>query len=320
MKKALCLILALGLFLLSSCAPKKENLTGDVTMPKPLNEKTFQDTLKLTTLDSSMDINIEDIQKLGFNKCILQTQGLRIDDGNFRTNFTRKKNLNRQIAQLEEADISYYIEITSGPGVSHNRENLSLYDEPDNIVFFAQMIKEIIEMNKDNSHFSGIILSIGSNKISSETYYETLNKISNKVLNDYDVPLIFTLEPTYFESKNALLPLEYFDNKDIGFNIDMNFICENYPGTAKFVESDISLSKNYILEKLLNIKDKNDKKDRTILISLKCPWDKGCSVLIKDVFEIMKMVGFKFSLSYANTDNEYDFSTNQDIINILNKY
>ncbi|KMT22858.1 hypothetical protein [Clostridium cylindrosporum] len=319
MKKVLLLVIALGVILLSSCSPKKENLTGDVTVPKPLNEKTFQDTLKLTKLDSSMDINPEDIRSIGFNRVIIKTQGLRIDSGNYKTDFKRKNKLMKQTALLEEADISYYIEITTGPGISNDGKNLSLFTKGDNMVFFAQMVKEIIEMNKDNTHFSGIILSVGNTKIHNDTYYKTLNEISNRVLKSYDVPLLISLDPMYFESNNTSLPLEYFDNPKVGFNIDMNFKCDKYPGKAKFNDSEIELSKNRILEKLIAIKDSN-KNSRKILLSLKCPWSEECSVLVKDIFEIMKMVGFEFSLSYSNTNNEFDFSNNKNIITILNKY
>lgn len=317
MKKLLVFMVAIVMIIMSSCAPKKENLTGDVKVPKPLNEKTFENNLTLTKLDSSKDINIEDIKSLGFKECILESTGLRIDSGNFKTDFKRKNKLLKQTSLLEKENIPYYIEVTSGPGVSPDRKNLSLYENQDNIVYFAQMINEIISMQKENSNFNGIIINIASNNISDEVYYNTLNKIINKVNSDKEI--IITLCPLYFNSKDPVLPTEYFDKKNIGFNINMDIICENYPGNAKLNGLDVSLSKNTILENLVNIKNLITP-DTKVIVSVKCSWSSGFNVLLKDIFEIMKIINFDFAFSYSNTDDEYDFSNNQSIVNILNKY
>lgn len=313
MKKVSIIVVAIITLLLSSCAPKSEPLTGDVQVPKPLNEKNFEDTPVLTKLDSSLEISPKKILSLGFSKCILESHGVRIDNGNFKTDFTVKKNLNKQTKLLEESSIPYYIEVTSGPGISHDRTNLSLYNNPDHVIFFAQMLREMISMNSDNLSFKGIILNIGDSSIDNDVYYNTLNEIANRV-DQGSTQLILTLDPLFYESDAKSLPLEYFDKDNIGFNISMNFSFKSYPGDAKFNHDLIPLSKNRILEKLMNIKNSDKKsKNREIIVSLKCPWASGSNVLAKDISEIMKIIDFQFSFSYSNTENEFDYSEDKTL-------
>lgn len=321
MKKLLLIVLALGVLILSSCTPKKENLTGEIIVPRPLIENTSNNTFNLTKLDASKDIVANDIHSLGFSRCIIESKGLRYDNNTFKTDFKAKRQLQKTTKLLEESDIAYYIEITSGPGISPDRKNLSLFTNKDNIVFFTQMVKETIDMNKDNPHFNGIILTLSSKDIQNDVYYKTLNKIVNRITNVYDTPITISLDSGFFTSKDPSLPLDYFDNPDISFNVNMDFRCDTYPGTATFNSVDIPLSKNQILEKLIDMKESyGNNSSRKLMFSLKCPWNEGSPILLKDLFEIMKIVKFEFSLSYSNSKNEYDFTNNKDIVDILNKY
>lgn len=321
MKKGLIFLTLIIILTLVSCSPKKENLTGDVPLPKPFNEKSFVDSLRLIKLNSAMDIVPENLYDLGFDRCILQTEGIRIDNDNFRTNFTSKNNLTDKVALLEENNISYYIEVMSGPGISLDRSNSSLYTDKDNIVFFSQMLREIIESNKNNPKFQGIILNIGVNTLDNDIYYNTLKDISERILKDYKIPLILTLDSHYFESDDVDIPATYFEGLDVGFNVDMSFDGKAYPGDVIFNEEKVSLSKNKILNKLLKIKEFNLKNDaRQIFISLQCPWKSGGDILVKDIIEIMQMVDFEFIFSYGNSNDKFDLLLDKNITNILNKY
>lgn len=321
MKKIIFFVIFVILLTLISCAPKKENLTGDVQVTKPLNEKTFQYSPKLLKLDSSKDVLPDNIKSLGFNKCVIQSEGIRIDNNKFQTNNVRKNNLRKQTTLLEEKKIPYYIEVISGPGISTDRKNLSLYTNKDNVVFFSQMIKETVDMHKNSPHFRGIILSIGSSSINKDVYYDTLKKISDRVSKASNVPFILTLHSSYIESEDNDLPLDYFTNLNVGFNIDMSLNFHKYPGNMTVNNKEVSISKNTILEKLIKTKKSNTEDNkRQVMVSLKYPWESEGTVLLKDIFEIMQMIDFDFSFSYGNTKDSFDFSGNKDINAIFSKY
>lgn len=321
MRKRIILLVLFVACTLVSCSPKKENLTGDIKLPKPLNEKSFEDSLKLVKLNSNMDVYPEEIKSLGFDRCVLKSEGIRIDSGNFRTDFTKKKNLDRKVSILEENSLPYTIEITSGPGLSDDRNNTSLYTDKDNIVFFSQMLKELIENHNANPNFEGVMLSIGVNGLNKDVYYNTLKEIITRIRETYDVPILITLDSFYFQDEEATLPTEYFKDLDVGFNMEMSFDGKSYPGKVTLNDEEMDLSKNKILSRLLKTKEYNLKNDKNrIIVSVKCPWESGGDILIKDIFEIMHMVDFEFNFSYGNTKDKFDFSLDKNVENTLYKY
>ncbi|MEG2538708.1 MAG: hypothetical protein RSA01_03860, partial [Clostridium sp.] len=207
----------------------------------------------------------------------------------------------------------------SGPGISKNRTNISLYNNRDNIVFFSQMVRETIKLNENNPYFSGIILNIKPNNINEKAYYETLKGITDRIIKDYSYPIFITLDGNFLSSENAKLPNNIFTSELIGYNVDMSIDCDSYPGKGTINGVEGSISKNSILDKLINIKQ-SEEDSTNFMVSYKSKWNDNCDVLIKDIFEIMKMLGFQFNLSYSNTNNEYDFTNHKNILNIIQKF
>ncbi|MEF9953096.1 MAG: hypothetical protein RR840_00970 [Clostridium sp.] len=319
MRKISLILLALLLVLLSSCTPKKENLTGEVTVPKPLTENTLGGSFKLTKLDGSLPVTLDNINKIGFSKAILQVEGVREHSGNYKTNFKNKNALQKNLKLFSDEKIPYYIEIVSGPGLSSDRSIDNLYSDPNSVVYFAQMVRETIELNNDNDYFNGIILSLGIKDLNDNVYFNTLKGIVDRVIKDYKYPILITLDGNLLDSKDINLPDNIFESDLVGYNIDMSLECDSYPGVGTINGIEDQLSKNNLLDKLIRIKD-SEQNNKNLMVSFKNKWNDDCDVLIKDIFEIMKILGFEFNLSYSNTNNEYDFTHHKDIMNIIQKF
>jgi hypothetical protein len=287
--------------------PKQDNV---VMTPK------IDNNIKAVTVKSLDALNIKMIKDTNFNMVVLQSEGVRRSDKNYSTNFRTLKMLNENAAELEKNNMDYFIELTSGPGITEDSSISSIFSNNTQRMYFAKMLIELANRYNKNEHFIGISIDLKTRNLNEYVYYETLTDIISRVRKQYpDLTFIVNLHPLAFENKLENIPKLTLENVIINLPIEIGDF--SYPGTSNGIISKFELNKNMVLKALQNLK-KSDFK--TVMVTLDLPWVEKTDVFMQDIFEINKMLGFNNNISYGNTKDVRDFSRNDSILKLLKRH
>jgi hypothetical protein len=327
MKKILIYTLVL-VFLLTSCGKPEEKTQQPPPGTKLVKEENKEVTevtakpiknLKAVSLISNNTLNIEDFTSSGFNTIILSSSGVRQPKEPYKTHNNTLKNLDMAVNETNNVKVDYIIDINSGPGLSSDGKINSIFNNRQEAMYFARMTKEIIKRYNTDEYFKGISINIGVPSIAEDKYYDILNYIISKIREDYkDVYIIYNLHPLAFENNLQTLPEMKYDNILLNVPISLNGI--SYPGYGAGVKNSIKLSKNVILDKLQKLKSIHDSGKTSVIITIKIPWIAKSEVLVQDMFEITKILGYDFNLCYGNSGDIFDFTRNDSILKIVKRH
>ena len=288
-------------------APKQEKV---VIAPK------IHEDIKAVTIKNLDALNIETINETNFNMVVLESEGVRRADKNYSTNFTTLKMLNKNAAELERSKIDYFIELTSGPGITESSSISSIFSNNTERMYFAKMLIELADRYNKNEHFIGISIDLKSKNINEDMYYDALTDIISRVRKQYpDLTFIVNLHPLAFENKLENIPKLALENVIVNLPIEIRDF--SYPGTSRGIICKFELNKNTVLKALQNLKESDFK---TVIVTLDLPWSDKADVFIQDIFEINKMLGFSNNISYGNTNDSRDFSRNDTILKLLKRH
>ncbi|TDT50539.1 hypothetical protein [Fonticella tunisiensis] len=326
MKKLIIFILS-SLLLFTSCTNKwnvkngssQGNRTTGETKIEVKNTTNIQD--KLTGIrgvnliyNKDLNLNFE-----GFNKVFLSIDGFRISKSPYRTDFRVMKTVDHSISLLEDKNMDYYINITSGPGISKKDGLYSIFQNKTEALYFTKMVEEIISRYRNKPHFMGIALDIGEGSIPAERYYDTMGYIISKVQSKYsDINIVLNLHPMTFEEDLNDIYLPDFNN--VTLNLPITFSAISYPGYAKGVEKSYDIDKNVLLDKLTSYMKLADKHKSKLMVSINSPWVDKTEILLQDMFELVKMLKFDFNISYGNSEDAFDFRTNEEVLKVIKRH
>jgi hypothetical protein len=328
MKKILIYILALMLLLTSCGKPDAKTPQQPPPGAKVVKEKPEEVTqtaakslekLRAVSLLSTNNLDLNDFTSSGFNTVILSTYGVRQSKNPYKTDNKALNKLDTAVSEINNSKTDYILDITSGPGLSSDGKITTIFDNRQEAMYFARMTKEIIKRYDKNEGFKGISINIGTQAVAEEKYYDTLNYIISKIREDYkDVHIIYNLHPLAFENNFKILPDIKHDNILLNAPISLNGI--TYPGFGAGVKNSIKLNKNTILEKLQKLKPIHDGGKINVITTIKIPWIAKSEVLVQDMFEITKILGYDFNLCYGNSGDIFDFTKNQSILKIVKRH
>lgn len=306
------------ILLLSSCkGGKVQN-----TVPKQESSKqneiveaagAEQKALKTVMVRSSEYFNISKLREMGFNTVILQTPGIRIANGSYKTDFKALRNFKKAVGILNNSSMSYIIEITSGPGFSE--ETSSLFGNKAELKYFSKMVVETIDRCGKNPNFKGISINLKNPNIPQEIYYSTVNNIYLNAKEKYeDIDIVFNLHPLSFDTGFKNLPT--MDGyKTVKASVSLSNL--SYPGNGISYKENMKINKNSMLELLKELKSI---KGKDVIVDITVPYNAGSDIFIQDMFEISKTLGLKLSISYGNGSDIYDFTTNTKIMKIIKRH
>lgn len=275
--------------------------------------------IKGVTLISNSGIKVDAIKKHGFNMVFLNVDNIRNSVKPYNTNYRALRLLNTNILKLEKANIDYTICFTSGPGFSRDGKISTIFKNKFEMNYFSQMAKEIIKRYISHNNFKAASISISAPDIPEAKYYEAQNYIINKVRTTFkDIPFIYTLDPLAFEEDLKYLPNLKLPNVIVNLTIGLKGL--TYPGCGAGYKTSCDLNKNSILANLEKLKEWQDNANSDSIITIKIPWVKSSEVLLQDSFEIFKMLEFNYNLSYGNSLDVYDFTSNTDVLKTLDRH
>ncbi len=322
--KRILLYIAIISLILVSCSKiiienSKPNSTVVQETPKQdkvvMTQKIHED-IKAVTIKNLDTLNIKMIDETNFNTVVLQSEGVRRVDKNYSTNFKTLKMLNENAAELERNKIDYFIELTSGPGITEDSSISSIFSNSTERIYFSKMLMELAKRYNKNEHFIGISIDLNSYNINENVYYDTLTDIISRVRKQYpSLTFIVNLHPLVFENKLENIPKLTLENIIVNLPIEIKDF--SYPGTSRGIISKFELNKKTVLKALQNLK-KSDFK--TVIVTLNLPWTEKTDVFIQDIFETNKMLGFNNNISYGNTNDSRDFSKNDSILKLLKRH
>lgn len=276
----------------------------------------IDDTIKAVTVKSLDDLNIQMIKEAGFNLVVLQSEGVRRAGKNYSTDFKTLKRLNENTAELERNKIYYFIELTSGPGFSQGSGISSIFSNKAERIYFSKMLRELADKYGKNEYFSGISIDLKYPNIDDAEYYTALTDIISRVRKLYpDLTFIVNMHPLTFENNLENIPKLKLENVIINLPIEIRDF--SYPGNNTGIISNFELDKNIVLKAFQKLKESGFK---TIMVTLKLPWNEKSDIFIQDVFEINKMLGFNSNISYGNTNDIWDFSKYDSILKMLKRH
>lgn len=272
--------------------------------------------IKAVTVKNLDSLNIKMINETNFNMVVLQSEGVRRADKNYSTNFRTLKMLNENAAELERNKMDYFIELTSGPGISEDSSVSSIFSNSTEKIYFAKMLMELANRYNKNEHFIGISIDLNSKNISDDAYYDTITDIISRVRKQYpELTFIVNLHPLTFENRLENIPKLTLENVIINLPIGIRDF--SYPGTSRGIISNFELNKNMVLKAFQNLKEADFK---TVMVTLDLPWSEKTDVFMQDIFEINKMLGFNNNISYGNTKDVRDFSKNDSLLKLLKRH
>ncbi|MDF2675498.1 MAG: hypothetical protein K0R09_3770, partial [Clostridiales bacterium] len=203
--------------------PKQEQ---DVLNPK------FSEDIKAVTIKSLEELNLKMINETNFNMVVLQSEGVRRADNNYNTSFKLLKKLNENSLKLEGNKINYFIELTSGPGISEDSSIASIFSNDTERMYFAQMLMELAERYNKNEYFIGFSIDLKPKNIDEDVYYDTLTDIISRVRKQYPgLTFIVNLHPLAFENKLENIPKLGLKNVIINLPVEIRDL--SYPGINK---------------------------------------------------------------------------------------
>lgn len=328
MKKILIYTLAL-MILLTSCGkpdvktPQQPPQGAKVVKEK--NEEAAQtaaktiEKLRAVSLISDNSLNLKAFTSSGFNTVILSTTGVRQSNNPYKTDNKTLKRLDSTINETNKSKTDYIIDVSSGPGLSSDGKVTTIFDNRQEALYFARMAKEIIKRYNNSEHFKGISITLGTPGIVEDKYYDTLDYIVSKIREDHkDIYIIYNLHPLAFENNFKTLPDIKHDNILLNVPISLNGI--TYPGFGAGIKNSIKLNKNTILDRLQKLKPIHDGGKATVITTIKIPWIAKSEILVQDMFEITKILGYGFNLCYGNSEDIFDFTKNEAILKIVKRH
>jgi hypothetical protein len=331
MKRFILYILTLSVFLSgcevisqkNSTPPSSTDIVKEVKkeVNKELKEASSKDDEKVRAVNIvyNKDFNISNFNSYGFNTIFLSTDGIRIANGNYKTDNKVLKKLESSIRKLENQKTNYIINITSGPGFSSDGKIVSIFDNRQEAMYFAKMTKEIIKRHYNSKYFKGISIDLNNIEVPEDKYYSTLDYIISKVKKDYSkVPIVLNLHPLSFENGFNNIPEIKYTNIILNAPISLKGI--SYPGYGAGYKSSIKLTKNTILDRLQKLKDVQDENKADVIVTIKAPWVAKSEVLIQDIFEVTKILGYDFNLSFGNSSDMFDITQNKGILKIVKRH
>jgi hypothetical protein len=283
------------------------------------NKEKAEDGIRAISLSYTDGLNIDNILDQGFNTVILEVSGVRLPKKPYKTDFAALKKLLSSTALLESKGIDYIISVTSGPGYSKDEDIYSVLNSSQEQAYFAQMMREILSRYKTSTHLKGISADIENHDIPADSYYKMLNRMTSKILDAYvDMPVIMNLHPLSFEEDFKDMPELQPGINIINARIMLNGI--SYPGYGAGFDSSVKLSKNEMLKKLQNLKEFSHASHTDVIVTIKVPWGQNSDVFLQDMFELFKMMDFDYNICYGNTNDIYDFTSNEPVINVLKRH
>lgn len=323
MKRILIFIAIISLILISCSIIVIENLFQNDAIAKDnkVQDKVaapskVDEAIKAVTIKNLDNLNLKTIQETGFNMIVLQSEGVRRSDGSYSTSFKILKRLNRNVSELEKGEISYFIELTSGPGFSEDSGINSIFSSSTERMYFAQMLGELAGRYINNEHFAGISIDLQCPNIREDMYYSTLADIIARVRKQYpDLTFIINLHPLAYENKLVYMPELGLENVIINLPIEIRSF--SYPGTSSGIISEFEFSKNTLLKALQSLKESDFKR---IIVTPKLVWTDKTDVFLQDLFEINKMLGFSSNMVYGNSNDLMNFTRNETIIKLIKRH
>lgn len=326
MKKSLnFFMLIMFIFIFTSCGktnektPQKENI--ETSTQQHLNDSKSKDKDKGYNASISVisdKFNNASLTNLNIKNMIISIQGVRSPKSPYNT-FHKLLNKNEHNISSIGTSHNYIIEITSGPGFSQDGKINTLFTNKTEAFYFAKMTKEIVRRHANDKNFQGISISINNPDIVEKSYYSTLNYIISKIRIDYpDINIIYNLHPLSFETNYKNLPKINLKNVTICSEIYLKGI--SYPGYGAGYKSSIALDRNSILRSMKKLKDMQDETGYKTIINVHIPWADSSNIMLQDIFEISRTLGFNLNICYLNSGDIYDFSKNSDITQIIKRH
>lgn len=314
MRKLLPVLIAL--MMLSSCKPKDVGKgIKDTNIPQTGVEAAapVKSTIKAVKIKCDDEIDVENIKSMGFNTVILETPGLRISKITYRTDFKALKNFKKAIEILDKSSLKYIVEIISGPGLSN--DTTTLFENKAEKRYFSKMVCETLDRCIKSPNFKGISINPKIYNISGEIYYSAVNDIYLNAIEKYgDINTILNLQPSYFkEDVNNLPNINGYKTIKVPLYLDEL----SYPGKGVIFQNKIDLNKNSILQSLKPLKSI---KERDIIIDISIPYNESSEIMIQDMIEINKILGFNLCMGYGNGNDEFDFTNKDSIVRILKRH
>lgn len=299
------------------------NISSSVSSPvetvtKKINQNKINEIHGIY-INSLNDKQIELVKSLKFNTVILATSGIRIDKKPYRTDNSALKLLNRNVKLLNEHNINYFIEFTSGPGFSVDGKNSNIFNNKLEAFYFSKMIKETIKRNISNPGFMGISINIKNPDISETVYYEKSLKIIEEIQKDYPkVKIIFNLHPLSFE--NGFKNIPKINNKNLIVKADIYLKSFTYSGYGIGYKASFTLNRNTLLTSLQRLKNLENDNIDDIIVTFNGPFLKDSDVLIQDLFEICRTLSFSHVVTQNTSDNTYNITKNKTIMKIIKRH
>lgn len=299
--------------------PVNSNIVDENKQQAPPSSIVSEDGIKGVSLLYNKDLDINYFKNLGLNTAFLSVNGVRIAKSPYRTDFNVLRNSEKAIDKIKNENINYVINITSGPGYSGDGNITSIFDNRQEALYYANMVKETIGRQLDNPNFKGISLSFENPNIPEKKYYETLSYITSKIREEYpDVNLIVSLHPLSFETGMKNVSTLDFNNVTLNVNISLRTI--DYPGSSLGYKSSFKINRNSILSNLQILKDDFAEKNTKVIVTIRSPWSDKSDVFLQDIFEIIRMLDFNFTLDYGNSQDVNDFKNTDSVIKIIKRH
>jgi hypothetical protein len=317
MKKLVVLFLALGIVISISTYTYTYANSNATTADSSAEAKSTR--IKGLTILSKGIIDVNDIKKHGYNTVFLQVDSIRNVAAPYNTNYSLLRALGHNIAALKGADLSFYICFMSGPGYSRDGKISTIYERKYEMLYFSQMVKEILKRYSIYKNFMGISIGIGNPNTPIPSFYKVQNNIIDNVRKNYqNLEIFYNLHPLSYEEAFKNLPALL--TKNIVLNLNFALSGLSYPGYGAGYKTSLTLTKNAILQNLELFKEYQNKYDVQAVLTIETPWVKHTEILLQDLFEVFKMLNMDYNLHYGNSNDIYDISKNPSVLKVLDRH
>lgn len=297
----------------------ENNTIVDENKQAPPSSIISEDKIKGVGLLYNRDLDIDKFKDVGFNTAFITVNGVRISKPPYRTDLKLQRELNKTISSFNDKNMSYIINITSGPGYSSDGSTATIFENRQEAMYYARMCKEIIKAYTNDPSFGGLSLSFNNPDIPEGSYYSTISYIATKISEEYpNTRIILNLHPLSFE--NGMKNIPRVNAKNVVLNANIHLKSLTYPGNSYGYNSSFKLSRNSILSSLQVLKDNAVKDENEIMVSIAVPWSEKSDVFLQDVFEIIKMLDLNYKIEYGNSLDSYDFKNTEEVLKILKRH